>query len=286
MRSLEEAARTPLAYIVLLAYATLALVTDPFGPDGATLVRYGACVPLLVQDGEPWRLLSHAFLHGGLIHLLFNAMFLYQLGPTFEHIVGSPRFALIYVVSAVTGAINANLWSSPETTMVGGSGALFGILGAIVALNMRRGRHLLDFLNYTGPRQVLVLIGVNLMLGLLMPMISNAAHIGGLIGGFVLVFCFLEPGRAAADRVTWVIRAGCIALFASLLFYCMNPVARWDYLLRRALQSREPEVAAQFDAALRANVPPGSVLGLLAEFASPGVPGYLKLRVERWAAGR
>ena len=283
---LEEAGRTPIAYIVLLAYATLALVTDPFDPPVETLVRYGACVPLLVQGGEPWRLLSHAFLHGGLIHLLFNAMFLYQLGPMFERTVGSPRFALIYVVSAVAGALNANLWTHPLTPLVGGSGALFGLLGASVALNMRRGRHLLDFLNYSGPRQVLLLIAVNLLLGLLIPMISNAAHIGGLVAGFLLVFFFLEPGRTAADATARVTQAGCVALFASLLFYNLNPVLRWDYLLRRALQSSEPAVSARFDEALRALRPPASVLGLLGEFADPDMPGYLKRPVTRWSQGR
>ena len=78
----EQVNRTPLSFIVLLAYLTMAMVTDPIDPTMESLQQYGACIGAKVRDGEPWRLFTHAFLHGGMLHLLFNSYFLYILGPS------------------------------------------------------------------------------------------------------------------------------------------------------------------------------------------------------------
>jgi rhomboid protease GluP len=280
--ALARAGETPVAYIVLLGYVTLALVTDPIDPSTEQLVRYGACVGLLVQDGEPWRLLSHAFLHGGIVHLLFNTLFMWQLGPAFERIVGSPRFALIYVVSALAGGLAGSFAQTPLGLLVGGSGALFGLLGAVVARNMRSGRHLLDFLNYAGPRHILGIIAANLVLGMLIPFVSNSAHVGGLIAGFVLMFCFLEPGRQRPDRASWLVRSGWIALLLAAFGYALAPVARFDYLLQRALKSRAPAVRAAFEDGLREVFGPMVTPQELVDEFEAGLPGYLTERVRRW----
>ena len=173
----------------------MAFLTDPVEPTREQLLEHGAAVGIFVQGGEPWRLLTHAFLHGSLIHLAFNTFFLIQIGPMLERRMGGVKFALLYTVAAVSGGIVASLWNAPYVCLVGGSGALFGMLGAAVAINLRSGRHLLDFLDYHGPRQLLGLIAINLFLGLVIPFVSNAAHIGGLVSGFTLSFCFLERQR-------------------------------------------------------------------------------------------
>ncbi len=240
MRFAEVANRVPVTMVVLLAYATLALVTG-LEPTNAKLLRYGAAVGLLVQDGEAWRLLTYAFLHGGILHLLCNGYFLYAVGPTIELALGSPRFALVYAVGALGGGIGGCLWQAPNVPLVGGSGALFGLMGAALALVMRRGRSPLDFLNYVGPRQLLSVVLINLALGLMWPQVSNAAHIGGLVAGFALTFCFLVRGRDRPDRWSRAIQAGWIALAAALLFYCMRPVVRWDYLVTQCERDGDPE---------------------------------------------
>jgi len=227
---MEQVNRTPLTFIILLTYITLATVTGLQTPDPAKLDAFGAARGVAIQNGEPWRLLAYAFLHGGLLHLALNSYFLFIIGPMTERTLGTGRFAAVYAISAIGGGIAGSIFHHPLTQLVGGSGALFGMMGAGVAVYMRRGRHLLDFLNYMGPRQLLGLIGVNLVLGFLIPQVSNAGHIGGLIGGFVLTFCFLEPGREPADRVGRVIRAGWVALLLSMLLYCVRPVTRWDFL--------------------------------------------------------
>ncbi len=250
---LDEINRAPLSYGILLIYLIMAGIMRTLSPSGEQLVQYGAAVPLLVMDGEIWRLVSHAFLHGGLIHLGFNTYALYVLGPALESRLGSPRFALLYFVGAVSGGVLAMLWGNnlsiadQDVPLVGGSGALFAMLGAILAMNIRGGRHFLDFLNYQGPRQLLLMIGANLVLGYLIPFVSNSAHIGGMIAGFVLIFCFLERRRDKPDQLARTIQAGWVVLFCSLIFYVANPVLRQDYQIKRLILTRDRDEQLQLE---------------------------------------
>lgn len=243
---LQRADETPFTYIIALAYVTMAFLTDPVNPTVGDLIHYGAAVGFLIQDGEHWRLLTHAFLHGGIIHLAFNTFFLIQIGPMLERRLGSVKFGALYLISAVAGGMAGSLWHHELVPLVGGSGALFGMLGAAVAVNMRSGRHLLDFLHYHGPRQLLGLIAINLILGFMIPFVSNAAHIGGLVSGFALAFCFLDRGRSPVDGAGRAVQTAWVAVFVSVLFYCAYPVVRWDYLMTRAARADEPDRARDF----------------------------------------
>ncbi len=126
---------------------------------------------------------------------------------------------------------------------------MFGMLGAILASNMRSGRNFLEVMNHPGTRTVLILLAINLGLGLLLPMVSNSAHMGGLIGGFIVTFCFLDRGRFKADATSRAIQGGWIALLVSLILYTMLPVLRWDYNLKQALRSGDPKLAATYERA-------------------------------------
>ena len=253
---LQQAERFPATYAIAFAYLALALLTNPLDPSNEALIRFGGAVGYLVGSGEPWRLVTHAFLHGGLIHLLFNTYALIAIGPPLELSLRTPRFVLVYLVSAVFGGVVGCLWHSPLAPLVGGSGALFGMMGALVARQMRHGRHLLDFMQYHGPRQLVVLIAINLVLGWMIPQVSNAAHIGGLIAGFALTFFFLDPGRREPDRLDHVIRAGWIALGLGLLLYVMVPVLRFDWLMRQRMQAQSPAQAQAYQEALDESLHP------------------------------
>ncbi len=227
---LEQLDRSPVAYATLLAYITLAFLVapdNPLHPGREGLITHGSAMGVLIPI-EPWRLVTNAYLHGGFFHLLMNSVGLYFIGPYLEREIGSLRFLLLYLVTAICGSTAAIILGDAFSNLVGGSGALFGMLGCIVALSMRRGRNLLDFLNNPGSRRILLLIGANLFIGWAIPQISNSAHIGGLISGFVLSFCFLEQKRAASsvDRLSRVIQLGWIALFVSACLYVIVPVAR------------------------------------------------------------
>jgi len=227
----EMAQRAPVTTAVLVAYVAIGFVTLTHqGPGEHPVFSYGCAFAPAIGQGEVWRLLTYAFLHGYWLHLFVNSYSLLVIGPALEASIGGMRYALLYALTGVGGGIGGCLWS-PESPLVGGSGALFGMLGCMLAMNMRLGRHMLDFLNYAGPRQLVTLIIANLLLGMMIPYVSNAGHIGGLISGFALSFCFLQRGRDPADRMSRVIQAGWIALFCSLVFYCVRPVARLDYLV-------------------------------------------------------
>lgn len=228
LRKLDE---IPVTLVTALAYVTLFVVCKPFeAPEEfhARLKEYGWLTGRLAAGGEPWRLLGYAFLHGGVLHLLVNLASLLSLGPMLERSLGSVRFLVLYVVSALGGGLGTCLLYHPNGSVVGGSGALFGMLGCAVAMNMRAGRHLLDFLSFEGPRQLLAMIAVNLAIGYWLPFISNTGHVGGLVAGFVVTFLWLRPGPASAGQRAW--RMATSALFLGLLFATLYPVTRFDRL--------------------------------------------------------
>jgi membrane associated rhomboid family serine protease len=238
---LQQADRTPVTLVVALAYGTLFVLCDPWNEKefGAQLVHYGWLTPLAAANGEAWRMLSSAFLHGGIVHLLVNLSTLFAIGPAIEQSIGSLRFLLLYVVSALGGSIGVCLFYGLDSPVVGGSGALFGMLGALVAMNMRSGRHLFSFLDFEGPRRLLGLIVVNLVIGFLLPFISNTAHVGGLCAGFLVTFVWLVPGReVTSDLRAWRIAA--TALFASLLFASVMPATRYDWLWNGSNGASDP----------------------------------------------
>ena len=143
------------------------------------LIRFGAKVNTLVKDGQVWRLITSAFIHIGILHLGFNMYALWTLGPLAEEIFGHWRFLTIYLLSAVGGATASYLFS-PDLS-AGASGAIFGLLGALLA-NSWRHRQLWH--NGLG-LNLLVVIGVNLFFGLIQPGIDNYAHLGGLLVGLL-----------------------------------------------------------------------------------------------------
>lgn len=231
---------TPVTWMIALAYGTILVLmatfddaSSAFHPSPAAALAHGAQAGLLLGD-EPWRLLSHAFVHHGLIHLGFNLWFLAWVGPQLERDLGSVRFAILYLVSALGGGIAGAIWHEPNAVLAGGSGALFGMMGAAVGLLMRRGRSHLEFLDYHGSRNLLTLIAVNLALGFMLPMISNAAHIGGLLAGFACAFWFLEKPRIAPDAPHRAIQGGLVALVAALTLYVTRPALEAHWHLRRA----------------------------------------------------
>jgi rhomboid protease GluP len=235
----QQLDRIPVTLVVAIAYATLFVLTDiGKAPEQADrlLFAYGLLRPIDVVDGQPWRLFAAAFLHANWIHVGLNLLSLLALGPALELTLGSVRFAILYLVSALGGSIAVCLIYEPYGRVLGGSGALFGMMGCALALNMRAGRHLLQFLDFEGPRRLVALIVANLLIGLSVPMVSNTAHVGGLCAGFLLTFVWLAPGRARGSPLShW--RLALVALLASLSFWCVDPATRWDRLWLASLES-------------------------------------------------
>jgi membrane associated rhomboid family serine protease len=127
-----------------------------------------------VADGEYYRLLTAAFLHGSILHIALNMYALYLFGPTVEAALGRVRFLALYLASALGGSALSYYFSDPRTPSLGASGAIFGLLGAFLVLNRKLGRD---------SSAVLVLIVINLAFGFVAPNIDWRAHIGGMITG-------------------------------------------------------------------------------------------------------
>lgn len=152
--------------------------------DTRTLINFGAVSTPLIKNGQYYRLITSAFLHIGIIHLLCNMYSLYIIGPTIEHFFGKAKYIIIYLYSAIMGSLFAMLFQGYNTISAGASGAIFGLLGALLYFGF-------SYRGYVGNRiinQVLSVILLNLFIGFSMAGISNAAHIGGLIGGLAMSF--------------------------------------------------------------------------------------------------
>ncbi|HXO22301.1 MAG TPA: rhomboid family intramembrane serine protease [Thermoanaerobaculia bacterium] len=185
--------RTPVTTLLLIAIVAVFVVESLSGgsTDAQVLLRFGANQAERVFAGEYWRLFASMFLHIGIPHLLLNGWALYQLGSLFEVWLGSGRLLGAYVASGLAGSLASVLWSqfgsspNPERLSAGASGAIFGLLGALIAFLLRRRSRLrpqAKSLLY----QLLFWAGLNVFLGLRYPEIDNAAHMGGLAAGLVI----------------------------------------------------------------------------------------------------
>jgi len=158
----------------------------------------GALIPALVlQDGQWWRILTGAFLHGGLIHIGVNMMSLYFLGRFIEFALGSWRMLLVYMVSLVAAGLGVVYFSAnPDIATVGASGAIFGLFGALFAIGFKLGKPGMDLV-----RANIGILVLNLIITFTVPVISWQAHVAGLLAGFVLTYAIYFPPR----RVTPVV---------------------------------------------------------------------------------
>jgi membrane associated rhomboid family serine protease len=161
--------------------------------------------PEAIAQGEWWRLFTSAFLHANFFHLLFNMYALYWLGPQLERSLGHMRFAALYVLSALGGSVASYWFSDLRTVSVGASGAIFGLITATIVI----GREM-----RTDVSQLVVLLGLNVVIGFLQPGIDWRAHFGGAITGAAVAFIYTKGTRLNRDQLH---RAGLAGIFAFLV---------------------------------------------------------------------
>lgn len=147
-----------------------------------TLISFGANFVQLTKSGDYYRLITSAFLHIGIVHLFLNMYSLYVLGPAVESFYGRFKYILIYLLSAIFGSLFTIVLSSENTVSAGASGAIFGLLGALLYF----GYNYRGYIGNSIISQIVPIVLINLVFGFITPGIGNAAHIGGLIGGYLI----------------------------------------------------------------------------------------------------
>ena len=189
-----------IAICILMFVLTYVLGNGPF--DEETLLFLGASKGELVKNGEIHRLLTCVFLHIGIIHLLCNMYSLYIIGKEVENLYGKIKYLITYLISGIAGSILSVAFSKPDIPSAGASGAIFGLLGALLYF----GYYYRTYLGATIKSSVVPVIIVNLIFGFLNPMIDNAGHIGGLIGGILVSMMVGVPDKSEKrDKINGII---------------------------------------------------------------------------------
>jgi len=157
-------------------------------PGGSLFFKWALYGPW-VANGGWWRLITAAFLHASVIHIGFNMYVLYAIGSPVEMYLGRARFLALYFVSGLAGSAGA-LVITPHALTVGASGAIFGILGALLIIEWQTTGRLAG--------NAMTWIVINLVLSFAISNISIGGHVGGLIGGILVTLAFANWGRGHA----------------------------------------------------------------------------------------
>ena len=194
--------------LILLINAGLYLATviasmkmgsgDFMNIDGRVLYEFGAKVGLGSLNGEWWRLVTAGFLHGGAFHILMNSWVLFDLGAQVEDVYGPSRMWVVYFCATFTGFLASALWNPGIS--IGASAGLCGLIGAMIAFGMRRRDSQGAAIRGMYIRWVIYI----LLMGLL-PFfnIDNAAHLGGLAGGFIVAYIADTPRATGPTEGLW-----------------------------------------------------------------------------------
>lgn len=204
--------KTPsITYIIMGICVFLFIMMYIFGNGSestSTLIKFGANYDLLTKSGEYYRLFTCMFLHIGIWHLLCNMYSLYIIGKEIENLYGKSKYLVIYVLSGLCGSI-LSLAFSHNTISAGASGAIFGLLGALLYF----GYYYRTYLGATIRSSIIPVIILNLIIGLLTPGISNSAHIGGLVGGILVSMMVGVPDKSTKIEKT-------NGLILSIIYIC------------------------------------------------------------------
>ncbi len=173
-------------------------------PGGSIVEKWALYGPSVAQ-GDWWRLITAAFLHASILHIALNMYVLWVIGGPVERYLGRARFLALYFVSGLAGSAGA-LVLTPTAVTVGASGAIFGILGALLIIEWQTTGRLAG--------NAMTWIVINLALSFVISNISIGGHVGGLIGGILVTLSFANWGRghAAYGRVGLLGGAGLVAV--------------------------------------------------------------------------
>jgi membrane associated rhomboid family serine protease len=207
VKTIRSPPSTPTVTQALIAINVIVFVAEtatgaPLGGGGGGSVYIHGLLfgPAISQGHEYGRLLYAGFLHDGLLHILFNMVFLFFMGRMLEPAIGRLNFAVVYFASLFAGSFGALLFE-PLGYTVGASGACFGVLGALMVVAYYRGISIWQSgLGLT--------LAINIIFSLSVPGISIGGHVGGVIGGALCGWLIVELGERRRMRAAAI--AGCV----------------------------------------------------------------------------
>jgi rhomboid protease GluP len=261
-------AQSPKTLVTVVLVAINALVFTAMGIGGAgwftanpvAHVAWGSNFGPYTADGEWWRLFTSLFIHFGVLHLLFNMWALGIFGPLVERLYGSINYLCIYLASGLAGSLASLSWH-PELNSAGASGAILGILGAMLAAQLRSGESFPS--NIVRPLRdtTLVFLGWTLYAGFTTNGIDNAAHLGGLGAGFLIGLAAARPvtgessySRSDLRRLIQLTSISAVVLAVGFWFAQRASASMvGEELYRRTahwIGDREPIINGKFNAAL------------------------------------
>jgi membrane associated rhomboid family serine protease len=215
--------------------------------SSGVLNDFGALVPSMVRAGQWWRLVTFNFLHIGLMHLMFNSLALFTIGPRVEDIFGPQKFVFAYIGTGTASAFVSYLLLPNDSA--GASGAIFGLIGLMAVCGYRLGgsfgRDLM--------RQMLIWGAIGIMLGFFMGA-NNAAHVGGFVAGAALGFVLQpEAPSTASSAARWNAAAIACVVLVAVSFAMAGRVygSEQEKFVRRANTDRRHDLAYELATKMR-----------------------------------
>lgn len=203
--------------INIIMWGLLSFISSKTGERyNELLMLFGAKINIKIIQGQYWRFITPIFLHADITHLLVNCYSLHAVGTTVERIYGHTKFLVIYLIAGTLGSILSFVFSINPA--VGASGAIFGLLGALLYFGVEHPRLFRAFFG----RSIFMILAINLGYGYVNKRIDNFGHIGGLIGGFLASGIVKAPfnGKWYLSKATYIILI--LAILASGLAYGFN----------------------------------------------------------------
>lgn len=194
---MEEFRKEPATIILIILNLFVFLMVELTGlsQDVGHMLDWGAVYPpLITENREVYRLFTSMFLHFGIEHLINNMLVLFVLGCRLERVIGHLNFVIIYFLGGIAGNVISLLLELKKmnwAVSAGASGAVFAVMGAMIFVVIRNKGRIADL----SARQILLMALFSLYLGVASSGVDNAAHIGGLVAGFLLAFVLYHPLR-------------------------------------------------------------------------------------------
>lgn len=200
---MEEIKKEPVTVLFILLNILIFVIVDFTGgtENTAHMIACGAAYPpLILEEGETYRLFTCMFLHFGIYHIANNMLVLFVLGQRLEPVLGKAKFILVYLLGGLGGNIFSLLMETRKAeyaVSAGASGAVFAVMGAMLYVVIRSRGRIQDI----SVRQMLIMAGFSLYFGFTSTGVDNAAHVGGLVCGFMLAVLLFHPGRISGRRI-------------------------------------------------------------------------------------